>query len=461
MNPRSWFVPSRRARDAKAARALCHESATAAATAAIERDCALSGGGIGLGGMRGGEAEALFELTAPFVDSSNDAADGALCAARAARACRSSVGRARGRARFVDAPGLHDDNAARVRCLATPRTPTVMLVANIRRAVNDKTTKDALPVALRTQLGERGRLGDIAVVATQADVLNASEITANLGPPPPTAAARSRSPPRPPRATRTRKRPSPRTFGRGVPARSQPVNHAGGDCDFVLPVFTVSAVRGEPRACASATVRRAFLRREIPALRGLLRAAAAKHHARRAAARAARRAARRRRRRRSSDAHRRGVASQEDGRDVRPRGGERRGTTQTAPAAAAAGEGRGDRRGRATDARAAANWSPCGARRFRRRRPRRRSGGPARSPRAALLRGERAQPAPFRLRSAPAPAPARRAMSPGRGRQQRRRGYRRLDVARFASRAAPFPEPGGQRRSRASASRPSIPPPFR
>ena len=86
--------------------------------------------------------------------------------------------------RLIDAPGLHDDNAARDGVVrATLRAADgVLLVANIRRAVNDKTTKDALPLALREALGARGRLGDVAVVATQADVLNKSEARVARGP---------------------------------------------------------------------------------------------------------------------------------------------------------------------------------------------------------------------------------------------------------------------------------------
>ena len=57
----------------------------------------------------------------------------------------------------------------------------MLLIANIRRAVNGKMTKDALPLSLREKLGACGRLGDVAVVVTQADVLNKSEVAANLG----------------------------------------------------------------------------------------------------------------------------------------------------------------------------------------------------------------------------------------------------------------------------------------
>ena len=133
--------------------------------------------------VRAPSAEALFERTAPFVDSSNDAAAGALWPlVQRVRVAGPWDALAAG-VRLIDAPGLHDDNAARDGVVkATLRAADgVLLVANIRRAVNDKTTKDALPLALREKLGARGRLGDVAVVVTQADVLNKSEVAANLG----------------------------------------------------------------------------------------------------------------------------------------------------------------------------------------------------------------------------------------------------------------------------------------
>eukprot|EP00967_Tisochrysis_lutea_P042049 scaffold50612_cov17-Tisochrysis_lutea.AAC.1 len=44
-------------------------------------------------------------------------------------------------------------------------------VSNIRRAVNDKSTKDMMPPALRQRLLNEGRPGALAFVATQTDVL--------------------------------------------------------------------------------------------------------------------------------------------------------------------------------------------------------------------------------------------------------------------------------------------------
>lgn len=88
---------------------------------------------------------------------------------------------------LVDAPGVADSDAGRgavVRaCLR--RADAVWLVANARRAVNDKTVKDALLRPFRRRLAAgAGRLGSIALVATQTDTLVRSEIADNLRLPP-------------------------------------------------------------------------------------------------------------------------------------------------------------------------------------------------------------------------------------------------------------------------------------
>jgi hypothetical protein len=83
---------------------------------------------------------------------------------------------------LVDAPGLHNDNAARnatVRGFMAQAT-SIWLVANITRATNDKTTKDMLTLSLRKWLCENGQLGEVVLVTTQSDVLVRSEIVTNL-----------------------------------------------------------------------------------------------------------------------------------------------------------------------------------------------------------------------------------------------------------------------------------------
>ena len=47
----------------------------------------------------------------------------------------------------------------------------MVLVSNICRAINDKSTKEVLTMPLRTQLCRKGRLGELVHVATQSDVL--------------------------------------------------------------------------------------------------------------------------------------------------------------------------------------------------------------------------------------------------------------------------------------------------
>lgn len=55
------------------------------------------------------------------------------------------------------------------------------LVSNIRRAVNDRTTKGAMLVdGFRRPLSERGYTGQCAFVATHTDVLLRSEVAGNL-----------------------------------------------------------------------------------------------------------------------------------------------------------------------------------------------------------------------------------------------------------------------------------------
>ena len=81
---------------------------------------------------------------------------------------------------LVDAPGMHDDDSARDRVVkaALSSADAIILVSNVRRAVNDKTVKDALPLTVRRTLATTGRLGDIMFVATQNDTLNRSEVAA-------------------------------------------------------------------------------------------------------------------------------------------------------------------------------------------------------------------------------------------------------------------------------------------
>jgi len=87
-----------------------------------------------------------------------------------------------GRTVLVDAPGAQDENSSRGKMVQSylKQADAVWLVSNIRRAVNDKSTKDMMPPALRQRLLNEGRPGALAFVATQTDVLVRSEIIENL-----------------------------------------------------------------------------------------------------------------------------------------------------------------------------------------------------------------------------------------------------------------------------------------
>jgi len=132
------------------------------------------------------EAATAPELRAAaerYVDSSASAAEGALwplvrrvaiAGPWASLACGLVL---------VDAPGLRDDNSARdgvvKQCLA--RADALLLVSNVRRAVNDKTVKDCLVAPFRARLARDRRPGDVVFVATQTDTMNRGEVAENLG----------------------------------------------------------------------------------------------------------------------------------------------------------------------------------------------------------------------------------------------------------------------------------------
>ena len=139
--------------------------------------------------------------------------------------------------RLVDAPGVLDDNEARSRAVraALSSADSVLFASNVRRAVNDKSIADALPLAVRKTLAETGKFGAVALVATQNDLVNAQEITESLKLP----EDASRRACAAARATFTRTR-AAETFWDGLPWQSLPVNR--DDSSFDYPVFVASAV---------------------------------------------------------------------------------------------------------------------------------------------------------------------------------------------------------------------------
>jgi hypothetical protein len=183
-----------------------------------------------------------------------------------------------GGVRLVDAPGLHDDNSARANTVKSflKQADSVFLVSNIKRAVNDKTTKDLMPLQLRKTLLSTGKLGQLVFIATQTDELLPSEIRENLRledstSPADCAAARN---------SYTKQKLTD-DFYRGVDTALRPVNRAAGDVYFEFPIFTVSSVDfqklcmthddGPPKTFTSPDAT------EIPALRKFIQAVAGQH----------------------------------------------------------------------------------------------------------------------------------------------------------------------------------------
>ena len=181
------------------------------------------------------DADELRDKLDPYVDSANDASALQLwplvkrVTVRGPWACLGGL-------RLVDAPGVLDDNEARSRAVrgALATADTVLFASNVRRAVNDKSISDALPLSLRRDLAANGALGAVALVATQNDLVNRSEIVESLRLP----EATSRLDAAKARAAFSRAR-AAETFWEGVPWRELPVN-SGGAFDFA--VFVASAV---------------------------------------------------------------------------------------------------------------------------------------------------------------------------------------------------------------------------
>ena len=57
----------------------------------------------------------------------------------------------------------------------------MLLVAPVWRALNDKSIHELMPLPLRAELAEYGRLGDVAIIATRADEVARAELAHNLG----------------------------------------------------------------------------------------------------------------------------------------------------------------------------------------------------------------------------------------------------------------------------------------
>ena len=145
--------------------------------------------------------------------------------------------------RLVDAPGVNDDNSARDGVVKRylKEADAVWIVSNVKRAVNDKAAKSMLGDSFRRQLLMDGQYGQLVFVATQSDVLVASEIADNLRLPRSTpvaqlAAARNAAV----------KRQLQSDFVEGLAemamAAGETPDRAALAAKYQLPVFTVSAV---------------------------------------------------------------------------------------------------------------------------------------------------------------------------------------------------------------------------
>ncbi|KAH8067721.1 hypothetical protein JL721_7275 [Aureococcus anophagefferens] len=164
------------------------------------------------------DADELRDKLDPYVDSANDASALQLwplvrrVTVRGPWACLGGL-------RLVNAPGVLDDNEARSRAVrgALATADTVLFASNVRRAVNDKSISDALPLSLRRDLAASGALGAVALVATQNDLVNRSEIVESLRLP----EATSRLDAATARAAFSRAR-AAETFWEGVPWRELP-----------------------------------------------------------------------------------------------------------------------------------------------------------------------------------------------------------------------------------------------
>ena len=132
--------------------------------------------------MTAGSGSQLEELYNKCVDSVNDGSEGSLWPIVKRVLLRGPWNVLSLGVRLVDAPGLADDNSARDAVVKKilQQANAVWLVSNIRRAVNDKTTKDMMLPSFKQSLVEKGVLGSLCFIATHSDVLLKSEVTENL-----------------------------------------------------------------------------------------------------------------------------------------------------------------------------------------------------------------------------------------------------------------------------------------
>jgi hypothetical protein len=127
-------------------------------------------------------AQDLHLLILPYVDSTNELSKGALWPLVRRVQVFGPWSEYIGSTILIDAPGIQDDNSARDKVVTEKMrsADVVLIVSNIRRAVNDQSAKAWLPRPFRQKLVNEGRPGACAFIATASDWLEPSEIAANL-----------------------------------------------------------------------------------------------------------------------------------------------------------------------------------------------------------------------------------------------------------------------------------------
>ena len=281
------------------AEALAQPGASDALIASLMEGASARGLGSEIFLQASDEAE-FARLVRPYVDSSDDADGGALWPVVQRVTLHGPFSLLSTGLRLYDVPGTHDENAARASVMKSviSQASAVLLTSNIRRACNDKSAKDLLPLSLRKVLLESGWAGELAFVASQSDIFNRSELIDNLSLREDATSLECALA----RNTFTKKQLT-RDFTSNLPSASLSVRPAcapGWQCIpfTAMPVFTVSAVEHKkltsPRAQPAggggedggdddedgAQVFSSPSQTELPALVSFLRYATLAHHRR-------------------------------------------------------------------------------------------------------------------------------------------------------------------------------------
>lgn len=179
----------------------------------------------------------LVTACATYIDSANDTDSGAMWPLVKRVTLRGPWGALACGATLIDAPGLHDSNTARGDVVRAEyrSADSLWLISNIKRAVNDKTIKDLLPLAFREHLVDNGVCGQVVHIATQTDVCVRSEIVTNLKLEEESTLAECVE-----ARSKYSKQALTTAFYEGVDLAMLPTNNP--DCRFALPCIAASAV---------------------------------------------------------------------------------------------------------------------------------------------------------------------------------------------------------------------------